>query len=87
VRYKSVNRSFDADTTGDDSKLSYSWDVGSQSKDFEVKVEVTVTYNGEAAKTWLVRLQNKSAYQLLFFYSTFCIVLFVDGQLFGRPHS
>jgi hypothetical protein len=51
VRYKTTTRNFNAGTTGSDGKLSYSWNVGSPSKNYEVDVDVTVNYGGETATT------------------------------------
>ena len=51
VAYKSVIKNFDGNPTGADGKSSTSWDVGSPSKGFEIKVTVKVTFGGETATT------------------------------------
>jgi hypothetical protein len=51
VAYKSTNRDFAGNNTGADGKSETSWDIGSPSKGFEIKVTVTINAGGEIATT------------------------------------
>lgn len=49
VRYKSTNKTFQGNDTDAQGNSSSSWDIGSPSKGFEIKVDMTVTANGETS--------------------------------------